>query len=272
MKMVKKILLGLALAGTVLALAGCKGIENDNAEEDGDKYNKTITVNASETDSNYDAKKKYKRAFVQLGTLEQVQSFTSVITFNKDEVKNGVVGLAFDLNFDKDDKDSDIKDSYNFVLVGFNPSSNKYYIERYKNVSMKANNGYTDADALGTYISYVNSNWTTEYVTDYNDFLPATKNTHYTEDEEGNITLQFTISQETDRKYEIKLGSAKIGEYERADKSAKDDTKYVNVTKEGKAQGGIALYANAKNGLKFSVNCKTDKGSVVGKLFEEVEE
>ena len=271
MKMVKKILLGLALAGTVLALAGCKGIENDNAEEDGDKYNKTITVDASETDPKYEADKDYKRAFVQLGKLEQVQSFSSVITFNKNEVSNGVVGLAFDLNYDKDETDKDIEDSYNFVLVGFNPSLKKYYIERYRNVSMNSNNGYTDVKALGNYISYKGSTWTSEYVLENDDFVSATKNTHYTEDEDGNITLKFTISQETDRKYEIKLGSAKIGEYERTDKS-KDNTKYVNVTKEGKAQGGIALYANAKNGLKFSVNCKTDKDLVVGKLYEEVEE
>ena len=86
-----------------------------------------------------------------------------------------------------------------------------------------------------------------------------------------NVTIKITVTQATDLKYEVKLGSEKIAEYTRTDKSAKDPTKYVNVTKEGKAQGGIAVYANAKNGLKFSVKCTTDKDSVKGK-FEAEEE
>ena len=78
MKMVKKILLGLALAGTVLALAGCSGIENDNAKEEGNKWNKTISVDGTEL-----ATGSYKRAFVQLGTLEQVQEVTTTLTCKK---------------------------------------------------------------------------------------------------------------------------------------------------------------------------------------------
>ena len=272
MKMVKKILLGLVATAAVFSLVGCQGIENDNAETKGKKDDKTITVNATNTDDKYDADKKYKRAFVQLGTLEQIQAVTSTLTFNKNDVKDSVVGFAFDLNFDKDLNDTDKKDSYNFVLIGFNAEKSKYYVERYKEVSLKENNGYTDEPALGKYISYVNNNWTTEYVTEYSDFVDATKGTHYSEDTDGNITLKISITQDTDKTYKIKLGNATIGEYTRTDKSNKDLTKFVNVTSAGKAQGGIAVYANAKNGSKFSVNCKTDLDSVVGKFYEEVEE
>ena len=117
MKMVKKILLGLALAGTVLALAGCSGIENDNAKEEGNKWNKTISVDGTEL-----ATGSYKRAFVQLGTLEQVQEVTTTLTCKKADVSNdSVIGFAFDLNYEKDDKGKDIDDKYNFYLVGFRP-------------------------------------------------------------------------------------------------------------------------------------------------------
>ena len=271
MKMVKKILLGLTAAAAVISFVSCSGIANDNAEEEGKKDDKKITVDASSSDKNYEADKDYKRAFVQLGKLEQVQEVTSTLTFNKDEVGNGVVGYAFDLNYDKDAEDKDIDDSYNFVLIGFNPSLGMYYVERYKGVSMDANNGYTNAKSLGKYISYINGSWTTEYVTDKDDFVTATEGKHYSVDTDGNVTIKITVTQATDLKYEVKLGSEKIAEYTRTDKSAKDPTKYVNVTKEGKAQGGIAVYANAKNGLKFSVKCTTDKDSVKGK-FEAEEE
>ncbi len=269
MKMVKKILLGLTAAAAVISFVSCSGIANDNAEEEGKKDDKTITVNASSSDKNYEADKDYKRAFVQLGKLEQVQEVTSTLTFNKDEVANGVVGYAFDLNYDKDAEDKDIDDSYNFVLIGFNPSLGMYYVERYKDVSMDANNGYTNAKSLGKYISYIKGSWTTDYVTEKEDFVKATEGKHYSVDTDGNVSIKITISQATDLKYEVKLGSEKVAEYTRTDKSAKDPTKYVNVTKEGKAQGGIALYANAKNGLNFKVNCKTE---VTKGKFEAEEE
>ena len=116
----------------------------------------------------------------------------------------------------------------------------------------------------------MNGKWTTEYVNSYNDFVTATEGKHYSVDTDGNVTIKFTVSQATDLKYEVKMGTEKVCEYTRTDKSAKDPTQYVNI-KDGKAQGGIAVYANAKNGLKFTVNCKTDKDSVKGK-FEAEEE
>ena len=64
------------------------------------------------------------------------------------------------------------------------------------------------------------------------------------------------------------MGTEEIGSYTR-----EDDVKEVNLTTDGKAQGGIAFYANAKPGAKFTLNCKTNAEDVEGKwVAEEIEE
>lgn len=274
MKMVKKILLGLAATAAVLSMAGCKGIDNDNAETTGTKWDLTVTVDASDVTTGF------KRAFEQMGKLEQAQEFDATITFNclndEGDVIDTVYGLAFDLNFDKDDEDKDIDDSYNFVLIGINPSKKnpdnsygQYYVERYKEVSMESNNGVTTEGSLGAYISYINNSWTDNYSTTYNDWQSA--NGLYTTDDEGNVTINISVKQTTPGTYTVTSGNKIICTYTRSDKSNKDSTKLVNV-KDGYAQGGIAMYTNAKPGQKISFNCKINKDTFKGKLFEEVEE
>ena len=262
MKMVKKILLGLVATATVIGLVSCKGITNNNAEEDGDKYDKTISVDASQIDKNN------KRAFVQLGNLEQVQEVTTTLTCKKADVNNNsVIGFAFDLNYEKDAAGKDKSDCYNFYLVGFRPYDGKYYIERYKNVSIKNNNGAVDASALGSYISYMGSSgWNSVYAESYDDFQTAIKGTHYSEDTDGKITLKIAVTQATDGTYSVKLGNATAI-------NCPTDNRTVNV-KDRKLQGGIALYANARRGAKFSLTSHIEKnGGVTGKFeAEEIEE
>ena len=257
MKMVNKILLGLAAGAFVFSMVGCDLIGNKNATTDGDKYDKTISVDAKDIDKNY------KRAFVQLGSLEQVQEVTTTLTCKKADVtNNSVIGFVFDLNYEKDDKGKDKSDCFNFYLVGFRPSDGKFYLERYKDVSMKANNGATDEDALGEYISYKDNSWTTNYVKSLNDWQTATKGTHYSEDTDGNLTLKITVKQSTDGVYTVKLGNGNAI-------SCPVDNRTVNV-KDKKLQGGIALYANAKKGAKFSVTSHIEKdGGVTGKFEAE---
>lgn len=263
MKMVKKILLGLAATACAVSFMSC-GIKNKNAKVTGLKTNKTMEIDATDV-----AEGNFLRAFNQLGTLEQVSAIKSTLTFNKDEVSNdSVVGYAFDLNNDKDDKGKDIQDSYNFVLIGFRPSDGKFYLERYKGVSMKANNGEVSNSALGNYISCSDgSSWSSSYGS-HNDWRSSIKGNHYTIDEDNNITLKITVTQETKKTYKIMMGTEEIGSYTR-----EDDVKEVNLTTDGKAQGGIAFYANAKPGAKFTLNCKTNAEDVEGKwVSEEIEE
>ena len=276
MKMVKKILLGLAAGAVVIGLMGCQPIDTDNAKTSGTKWDKTVKVDASTVETGY------KRAFEQLGTLEQAQQFDAEITFNclneDGDVIDAVYGLAFDLNFDKGADDKDIKDSYNFVLIGINPSKNnnkgQYYVERYKEVSMDSNNGITTNDSLGKYITYTSTDkkgqWTTEYKTSYGDWQNATG--LYTADEEGNVKINISVKQTTPGTYTVKAGNTTICTYTRSDKSAKNPEEFVNV-KDGYAQGGIAMYTNAKPGQKIEFNCKINKDTFVGKLeAEEIEE
>ena len=263
MKMVKKILLGLAATACAVTFMSC-GIKNKNAKVSGLKTNKTMEIDATDI-----AAGSFLRAFNQLGTLEQVSAITSTLYFNKDEVSNdSVVGYAFDLNNDKDDKGKDIQDSYNFVLIGFRPSDGNFYLERYKEVSMKDNNGEVTNSALGKYISCTNgTSWTSSYGS-HDDWRQSTPGTYYTIDEDKNITLKITVTQETAKTYKIKMGDVEIGSYTRD-----NDVKEVNLTSDGKAQGGVAFYANAKPGAKFKLVCKTDESSVVGHwVAEEIEE
>ncbi len=275
MKMVKKILLGLVATAAVIGFVGCKPIDTDNAETSGTKWDKTVKVDASEVTTGF------KRAFEQLGTLEQAQQFDAEITFNclddNGNVIDAVYGLAFDLNFDKNEDDKDIKDSFNFVLIGINPSKNnnkgQYYVERYKGVSMDENNGVKTSDSLGNYISYTstgkNGPWTTEYKSSYSDWQNATG--LYTVDEEGNVKIQLSVKQTTKGTYTVKAGNTTVCTYTRSDKSTKKPEEFVNV-KDGYAQGGIAMYTNAKPGQKIEFNCKIDKDTFVGKLMaEEIE-
>ena len=275
MKMVKKILLRLVATAAVIGFVGCKPIDTDNAETSGTKWDKTVKVDASEVTTGF------KRAFEQLGTLEQAQEFDATITFNclneEGDVIDAVYGLAFDLNFDKDADDKDIKDSFNFVLIGINPSKNnnkgQYYVERYKGVSMEANNGVTTNDSLGNYISYTstgkNGPWTTEYKSSYSDWQNATG--LYTVDEEGNVKIQLSVKQTTPGTYTVKAGNTTVCTYTRSDKSTKKPEEFVNV-KDDYAQGGIAMYTNAKPGQKIEFNCKIDKDTFKGKLMaEEIE-
>ncbi len=258
MKMVKKILLGLTAAAAVISFVSCSGIANDNAEKEGDKKELTIKVNNDQATG-------YKRAFEQLGKLEQLQAVTVTLSCKKDDVSNNsVIGFAFDLNYEKDENEKDIKDSYNFYLVGFQPSTGKYYVERYKEVSMKDNNGNVTSDAMGKYISYVNSKWETEYKA-YDDWIQGAKDKEYAVDTDGNLTLKIAVTQATDGVYSIKLGNGAVIK-------CPVDTRTVNK-KDTKLQGGIAVYANAKPGANFSVTCKVDEDSVVGKWeAEEIDE
>ena len=94
MKMVKKILLGLALAGTVLALAGCSMGDDKQMEKDGDKWDFTATVDHLNIDkkkgTKYETDKLYKRAWTQLGNKESVSKIKTKITFYADDVTSYV--------------------------------------------------------------------------------------------------------------------------------------------------------------------------------------
>ena len=138
MKMVKKILLGTLALAAVLTFASCK-MESGEGETDGNKWDLTMTVDATE-----DAKtplaegKVYRRLWKQFSSSEKVAEITTTITIDMNEgVYNegaaSVVGLIFDLN-----KNADNTDLVDFNLIGINPKTKAFYVERYTGIEKQS--------------------------------------------------------------------------------------------------------------------------------------
>lgn len=262
MKMTKKFLIG-AVALVAAAMFTSCGIKNDNAETSGPKTNKDVEVDATS------ATLKYKRAVVQLGSLEQVQACTTTVRYPKayDEADN-VIGFIFDLNYNKDDKGKDISDSYNFVLVGYNPSTKKWYADHLENVSMKANNGEVKADALlsekkedGTEVKAKYTSWQGSAWGNEDKWLTGLTPDDVNDKKVDYKQIKFELTQDKDLTYTLKGNGTKLCTWTRTNKD-------VN-TKDGKAQGGIAAYINAKKNNKLSGNWATEE--VTGKLFADTD-
>ena len=109
MKMVKKVLMGLAVAAAVFTLAGCGDMAGAGAAS-GSKYKKTITVDATGTLATVtkadgsEGEAKYRRYIKELSSNEKTAAIKSTITIPKADLKlvdaddNVVVGYIFDMN------------------------------------------------------------------------------------------------------------------------------------------------------------------------------
>ena len=151
MKMVKKILLGLA-ATSVILLASCK-MDAGKGDTDGTKWDLTMTVDGTEN-----AKKKmatdakYRRYWEEFSGNEACAEIETTLTFDNENsiTSNGVAtaGLIFDLN--KSDNNT-----VEFILVGISPSAG-YYVEKYTNVPKgKAASGDDSEGALVSSENYI---------------------------------------------------------------------------------------------------------------------
>ena len=160
------------------------------------------------------------------------------------------------------------KISYDFVLLGIQVSTGKYYVERYTNVP---ENAMKDPTSLGSLWSGVNAT-TCKFLDGKNDGVYSDKVPYCTNaltlkeetDEEGNKykTLDVEITQETKGTYVMKFGGKTIT-YTR-DKNDKDK-------KDGTLIGGAGVYSNAPLGTIAIINSHVDKDNTEG-LYEEVEE
>ena len=120
MKMVKKVLMGLAAAAAVMALAGCV-IEDDTEGAIKGSGKKYTVAYANETGTPYRAYK--ATALKHAGALVKV----SFETTEDSEVKTSKMGVIFNLHNNEDNKDA--KD---FYIIGLNPTStNKnFYVSK----------------------------------------------------------------------------------------------------------------------------------------------
>ena len=245
MKMVKKILLGLAATAAVLSMVGCKGVTvggDDSIEgtivngttakayvgkKDGEGYNNA-------TDSTVREMKlfstKHYGAFAALTLTDEDK--------NADE-GNGQLGYAFNYTENEDG-------TVNFITVGFRWNSKKYdtYVSQYYNVDT------TKFSTLNFGVSEkkdaYDENETTAYEIEVAT-LPTALN-FVTMDADGSATIGVNVIAEDDGSYTIKYYSAdKLENYKRKNADAvADKTIPVSNTitgRDSKKQTKMGCYA-----------------------------
>ena len=275
MKMVKKILLGLTAAALVSSFAGCK-MGAGEGDTEGSKWDLTMTVDATDEAKNPLAEGKvFRRFWKQFSTSEKVAEIATTITiYAADQVYDEtnkpafVSGLIFDLN-----KNADDSKKVDFNLIGVNPKTQKFYVERYVGISKQDAELY-DGTLEQSDIAKANGTTATDLelstITKTKGWCALTDKM-YKVSSDGVVTCVVTISQEN-KKYSVKLGDVTVAEY---DASTSTNTAKIKKDKAEVeyAVGGIACYGNAGKGNKLVVNYATEKDSVTGKLeAEEIEE
>ena len=273
----KKLMAVIAALAVALTLTSCDFL--GKGKTSGTKWNTKMTVDGTSIT------KKYRRFIKQLSTSEKVTDIKSTITVDleKSTIKsndgNAVVGIAFDFHTTKVEG---VK-TFDFVLVGIAPETNKFYIERYENISsekaksiseeaMKEDDGDsafdTDDSSMGSgdapYVAFSGSFPMSidKYISnDWKD-LPSGS---YTETEGESYEINFRVEQATAGTYDIYLGNTKVATY--AGKEKCTDAK--NKDNYGKCWGGAAVYANTPKGCKVVVKYAQDKEATNGLFADE---
>lgn len=131
MKMVKKILLGLAAGAIVLGFAGCKQVDDEKGAISGSGNNYSVDFTQDDTDS-YRAYK--STSMKHAGALVKI-TFEAPVAGNYSKM-----GVIFDLQKNKDD--SEAKDFYIIGLAG--TTADNFYVSKFTNVTK------LQADNFGT--------------------------------------------------------------------------------------------------------------------------
>lgn len=240
---------------------GCKADEDGEGDTDGSKWNLTMTVDATDS-AKTELTKKYRRYWHQFSSNEKCAEITTTLTLNLDDCtlsveKASVVGFAFDYNINTKDKEK-----VDFNLIGVNPITQKFYVERYTGVSMQSSESLdTDEKALS---SNATTNLELKSINKTSGWCDLTSNMYSIDGKV--ITCVVKITQEN-KKYSVYLGEVKVAEY---DASASTYTNTIN--KKDYAVGGILCYGNAEKGVKLVANYSTNKNDVTGKLMENIDE
>ena len=286
MKLSKKILFS-AIALTAMAFIGCKMSEGDG-KLSGSKWDATLTKDSTEVGLE-EPSPAFGRFFKQLGTGEKVQSIKTTITVETEGIDgwvtepktgyylvanegddgasevHGVVGFIFDLHKTKAKEDNegvwekgDIL--YDFIIVGYRPSDDGFYVERYENVVEGTMDDFVTSSSFGTPTKCFTD-------TEHSAFETGKYDSAVTEveTEDGAKAKQFTVTIEQEEAnkgtYTIKIGDKKVGTYVGTIKN--DD---------GYAIGGAGAYANAPVGTIVKATFESDKYATVGLFAEVVEE
>ena len=145
MKMVKKILLGLAASAAVLAFVGCKTVDDEEGAIQGKNNDYSVTYENTDTENNYRA---YKST-----SLKHAGGLVKVTFDEPDDNNFSKMGVLFDLHDNAANPDA--KD---FFIIGLSGSSTyNFYVSKFTNVTD------LQADNFGTKLTE-NKADETEYV------------------------------------------------------------------------------------------------------------
>jgi len=304
------------------------GVDNGKQTTVGVKKNLTIHVEAK-NDTEFGSKR-FQRMWRQLGDKETVQSLETVITIdtskadtylktvsgkygdddalytvveepveepakNYDVFSHGVTGLIFDMHCTKDSEDKKLK-TYDFVLIGYRPYDNGFYIEKYTGVTADLFEAATNAGSFKAADKFITATESTAYVyaDDHDAKEFATKGDEWVTKWEGKLgkdddgkdygdkavaLKKFTvkITQEVKGTYEINIAGKKFT-YTPDDESeahpdwyTKDNKLTKDVDEGGYRIGGAGYYVNAPLGTVINANFNSKNDGTVG-LEEEVAE
>ncbi len=247
----------------VFGFAGCKADSDGEGDIDGSKWDLTMTIDATD-DSSTPLTTAYRRYWHEFSGNEACAEITTTITINTDDCnlvsgKASVVGFAFDYNENATDKTK-----RDFNLIGVNPQTQKFYVERYCGVAKQAEDSLdTDKSTLEATST---SNLEVSSITKTGEWCNLTTDMYSLDETKKIITCVAKISQE-DKKYSVYLGSVKVAEYD-----ASDSTKTKKIDGTEYAVGGVLCYGNVGKGVKLVANYKTDKADVTGTLMENIDE
>lgn len=292
MKKQLKTLMSLTALCAVFALSGC-AFKEGSGDSTGPKWNRTMTVDATTPDFT-ESGKLYRRFFEQLGTKETVAQIQTTITVDKSEGKSiianptdtnkrVVVGLIFDMQKNDDD-------TYDLTVVGVQPHSDRYYVERYTNVSdtpsiledESEDNSYSGFDSNETALA--NDDNTTRYTKENGvevgwAALPA--GTYTGEDDSDSYSFDVSVKQSVPGKWDVYIGDVLVASYEGQTKHDKDTVisngkgnfskEYDDLGEDSAkyAVGAAGVYANCPKGTKVTATYTSDKAKTYGLFIDE---
>ena len=288
----KKSLMIITALCAVFALSGC-AFKEGSGDSTGPKWNRTMTVDATTPDFT-ESGKLYRRFFEQLGTKETVAQIQTTITVDKaeeksiivnpeDDTKRVVVGLIFDMQKNDDN-------TYDLTVVGVQPHSNRYYVERYTKVSdtpsiledESEDNSYSGFDSNETALA--NKENTTPYTKENGvtvDWADLPAGTYTGEDDSDSYSFDVSVKQSVPGKWDVYIGDVLVASYEGQTKHDKDTVisngkgnfskEYDDLGEDSAkyAVGAAGVYANCPKGTKVTATYTSDKAKTYGLFIDE---
>ncbi len=293
----------IALLASAFLFTSC-GDDEGEGESDGSKWNRTITVDA--TDTTKVPSGSYSRYWSQLGSKEKIAGIITTVTIDKSKStlessdKRAVVGYMFD--YLKSDAEGATDKNRQFCLIGVQPAQNRFYFEHYANVQKGQDSYVTTDSSLGAYTSFVNSSWSTEQVDADWDNLES--GVYTDNDTEYSFAIGiFPDFEETEAaaaenaKYKVYIGkdAATLKTFQNSEsEDVPEGVQYIGYYKGSNigsftvqdsetnqkvtlysCVGGVCAYANAPSGTKVVATYDTGKTNgedYVGALFDDVVE